>query len=114
MTVTTDQRVPETALRVVGVGAGLAGVAAVVKLKQLTITFACPALIAPASKAAAASGRETSALPRFTICVAAPGVIRVTPDNHDAVLPAPKVFAVPRVSRSATNRTRSASKSPIR
>jgi len=42
MTVTTDQRVPETALRVVGVGAGLAGVAAVVKLKQLTITFACP------------------------------------------------------------------------
>jgi hypothetical protein len=36
------------------------------------------------------------------------------PDNHDAVEPAPKVFAVPRVSRSATRRTRNASRSPMR
>jgi len=83
-------------------------------VKNPTITLAWATLIAPESTAAAVPGHSANAVPRFTIRVAAPGAIRVTPDNHDAVDPAPRVFAVPRASRSTTNRTRKASRSVIR
>ncbi len=45
--------------------------------------------------------------------VAVPGLIRLDPDNQLAVDPAPVAFAVPRLSRSATRRTRKASHSTM-
>jgi len=95
-------------------GQGLDGYPSGKWAKNPRMTFACATLIAPLSTAAAVSGRSARALPRLTIWVAAPEAIRVTPDSHEAVEPAPRVFAVPRDSKSATSRIRNASKSPMR